>query len=75
VYTFSRLIDCVVKTARRIYIFEFKLEGSAESALEQIVRRRYAERWLDDGREIVTVGVSFGQKERNIEGWIVGGRG
>jgi len=62
-------IDAVVKTKTNIYLFEFKLHDSAESALKQIVKKRYAERYLDDGRTITLIGAAFDQKERNITTW------
>ncbi|OHD77698.1 MAG: hypothetical protein A3J97_17375, partial [Spirochaetes bacterium RIFOXYC1_FULL_54_7] len=59
-------IDAVIKTATDIFIFEFKLNGSAAQALAQIRDKRYAEPFLDDGRRITLVGVAFSRKTRNI---------
>ena len=64
-------IDAVVKTERNIYIFEFKLHGSAEDALRQIREKGYAEGYRDDGRSITLVGAAFGEKERNITDWLI----
>ena len=46
-----------------------KYDGSAESALEQISRLRYAEKYSLDGRPVTKVGLSFSSKERNIIDW------
>ena len=62
-------IDMTVETPERIYIFEFKLDGGAEAALEQIKSKRYAEKHLRNGKEIVLLGVSFGRESRNINEW------
>ena len=35
-------VDCIVETPDYIYIFEFKLDGSAEQALQQIQEKGYA---------------------------------
>ena len=62
-------IDAVAKTDSHIYVFEFKLTGTAEEALEQIREKRYFEKYLDDGREVVLVGAAFDPTTRNIEEW------
>jgi hypothetical protein len=67
--TASGRIDAVVKTPERIYLFEFKLGGTAEEALQQIKDKQYAAPYLDDGREILCAGVAFGTEERNLTDW------
>jgi hypothetical protein len=67
--SFGRL-DMVVTTAQRIYIFEFKVNATAEDALKQIEDKHYADPYLADGRKIVKIGVNFSSKTRNIERWI-----
>lgn len=59
-------VDAVARTDTHVYIFEFKLRGDAESALEQIRERRYYEKYLDSDREIVLVGAGFDRESRNI---------
>ncbi|MCF7838267.1 MAG: PD-(D/E)XK nuclease domain-containing protein [Candidatus Marinimicrobia bacterium] len=59
-------IDAVVKTAGGIFIFEFKLDGSAEEALEQIRAKRYFEPYLEDGRPVTLIGVEFSRTLRNL---------
>ena len=63
--------DAVVKTADTVYVFEFKLGGTAEEALAQIGDRGYLIPYTADGRRIVKVGVGFSATERNIDRWIV----
>jgi hypothetical protein len=63
-------LDAVVKTPERIFIFEFKLGGTAEDALQQIKDKHYAAPYLDDGREIICAGVAFGLEERNLTDWL-----
>lgn len=63
--------DAVVKTPDQIYVFEFKLNGTAEQALQQIDDRGYLIPYLADGREIVKVGVEFSAETRNISRWLV----
>jgi hypothetical protein len=66
-------IDAVVKTEARIFVFEFKLQGSAEEALAQIHHRHYHEKYLADGRELLLVGAAFDPRTRNLERWLVAG--
>ncbi|WP_293740432.1 ATP-binding protein [uncultured Parabacteroides sp.] len=61
--------DAVVKTKDYIYVFEFKLDGSAFDALEQIEHTGYLIPYTADGRQLVKVGVSFDAGERNIGEW------
>jgi hypothetical protein len=68
--SFGRL-DMVVLTTQRIYIFEFKVNATAESALKQIDEKHYADPYLADGRQIVKLGVNFVTEQRNIDRWIV----
>ena len=63
--------DAVVKTPKYIYVFEFKLNGTAEQALQQIDDKGYLIPYLSDGREVVKVGVEFSAATRNISRWLV----
>lgn len=63
--------DAVVKTPKYIYVFEFKLNGTAEEALRQIDDRKYLIPYQADGRELIKVGVEFNAEERNIGQWLV----
>ncbi|MCL4202403.1 MAG: AAA family ATPase [Pirellulaceae bacterium] len=64
-------IDAVVKTAERIFVFEFKLQGTAEDALQQIHQRRYHEKYTADSRELLLVGAAFDPETRNLDRWLV----
>ena len=62
---------CVVQTKDAVYVFEFKLNGSAEDALKQIDERGYLIPYVLDGRRLVKVGVNFSKETRNVERYIV----
>ena len=64
--------DCIVETDNYVYLFEFKVESSAEEALAQIKAHEYATRYAADRREVICVGVNFGRRKRNITEWKVG---
>ena len=63
--------DAVVKTQDAVYVFEFKLNGSAEEALRQIDDRGYLIPYTLEGRRLVKVGVNFSKETRNIDRYIV----
>lgn len=62
-------VDCIVETPGYVYIFEFKLDGTASEALQQIDDRGYARPYESDGRQVYKVGVSFSSKTGTIEEW------
>ena len=64
--------DAVVKTPKYIYVFEFKMNGTADQALRQIDDKGYLIPYQSDGRELVKIGVEFSAEERNIGRWLVG---
>ena len=69
-HTSEGRVDLVVKTADYIYVMEFKLEGTAEEALQQINEKHYAKPFESDGRTLFKIGVNFSAETRNIEKWV-----
>ncbi len=65
-------VDCIVETPGYVYIFEFKLDGTANEALRQIEERGYARPYETDARPIYKIGVSFSSKTGTVEEWKVG---
>jgi hypothetical protein len=59
-------IDAVVQTENYIHVMEFKM-GNAEEAIAQIEEKKYYEKYLSDGREIILLGVAFGAEEKNVK--------
>ena len=70
-HTSEGRIDLVLQTDKFIYIMEFKLNGTAEEALQQINDKHYALPFETDGRKLFKIGVNFSAETRNIEKWIV----
>ena len=64
--------DAVVKTKYFIFVFEFKLNGTAEEALKQIDEKGYLIPYTLDGRKLVKVGVNFSKEKRNIDCYGIG---
>lgn len=61
--------DAVVETTANVYVLEFKLDQSAQAALEQIRQKRYHEAFWNLGKPVIGVGVNFSSATRNIEAW------
>lgn len=70
-HTSKGRIDMLVKTDKYIYIMEFKLDGTAEQALQQINEKKYAQPFASDGRTIIKIGANFSTKTRSLEKWMV----
>jgi len=62
-------IDTLLETKSNVFCFEFKLKGSAESALKQIDSKEYLLPWQGSGKKLFKVGVNFNHKKRNIGAW------
>ena len=66
-------VDCIVETPDYVYIFEFKLDGSADEALRQIEEKGYARPYASDRRPIYKIGASFSSQTGTIDDWKVQG--
>lgn len=62
-------IDVVLDLANITYIMELKLDGSVETALQQIHDREYYKPYLYKDKQIVIIGANFSSKGRNISEW------
>ena len=75
VYTEKQLsegrADCIVETPQYVFIFEFKLDGTAQEALQQIHSRGYARSYEADPRPKFLVGASFSSQTGTVEEWQV----
>ena len=63
--------DMVVWMPDTVYVFELKVNGTAQEALEQIDKNSYAIPYQADGRKVVKVGVKFNAETRVPDEWIV----
>ena len=59
-------IDCVLECPDYVYIFEFKLNSTAEVALKQIDEKGYAQPYAADKRKIYNVGISFSSETGTV---------
>lgn len=64
-------IDLLIRTDKYIYVMEFKYNGSAQEAMDQIESKEYPLPFAMDSRTIIKVGVNFSGETRNIDNWII----
>ena len=62
-------VDCIVETPQYVYIFEFKLDGTADEALQQIEEKGYAREYASDKRQVFKIGASFSSETGTIGDW------
>ncbi len=69
VHTNQGRIDAVIETNTAVYLFEFKLEGSATEALQQIRTKEYFTRYQLTGKTLHLLGVHFDIDTRSVTEW------
>ena len=55
------------------YVFELKVNGTAQEAVNQIDRKGYATPYQTEGRKVVKVGVQFDRDTMTVGDYIVVG--
>lgn len=70
-HTTDGRMDMLVQTKDYIYIFELKIDQSAEVALKQIEDKGYARPFATDSRKLFKIGVNFSTEKRCIDDWKV----
>ena len=65
-------MDMTIQTRDYIYIMEFKLDGTADEALQQIEDKHYARPFAADPRQLFKIGVNFSTKQRCVTEWKLG---
>jgi len=71
VHTSWGRIDAVIETENDIFLFEFKLDGRAEKALQQIKEKEYFSRYRLSGKTLHLLGVNFELEKRGVGEWLV----
>lgn len=71
VHTSTGRVDVVMKTNKALYLFELKMNQSAEAALKQIYLKDYASKFALSGLPIVKVGINFDSERRTIADWVI----
>ena len=61
----------LLKTENMIFVFEFKINSSAQVAIEQILVRGYHDQFDLDSRQVILVGANFDEISRSINEWCI----
>jgi hypothetical protein len=64
-------IDALMSYEKRMYLFECKLDGSAESAIAQIKEKGYVTAYMNQGLEIYLLGINFSSETKEVAEWKV----
>lgn len=62
-------IDAVVINKTTVYILEFKVNDTAQNALQQIKDKKYADKYTNQNKEIILIGIACNQK--TIEDYLI----
>jgi len=68
-HTTNGRMDILIQTKDFIYIFELKIDKSADIALQQIEEKGYARPFAHDSRKLFKIGLNFSTEKRCIDGW------
>ena len=68
-HTTDGRMDVLMQTKDFIYIFELKIDQSADVALRQIKERGYALPFANDPRRLFKIGVNFSTDTKRIDDW------
>ena len=63
-------IDLTVETGMHVYVMEFKVDKSAETALRQIKEKRYADKFrLEKEKTVHLLGIAFSSTGHTVQDW------
>ncbi len=71
VHTPKGRVDIVLLTRTDLYIIELKLNKDAQTAMQQINLKNYAQRFAMSGKPVTKVGINFDSTVGNITDWVV----
>ena len=63
--------DAVMHMPDTIYVFELKVDKTAEEALQQIDTKGYMLPYHTSGKRLVKIGISFDSTQRTITDWVI----
>ena len=62
-------MDLAVEFTDKVFVIELKCGQNSEKAIQQILDKRYYEKYLQTGREIYLMGINFDAETRTIRDW------
>ncbi|MEY4540869.1 MAG: hypothetical protein RLZZ306_2626 [Bacteroidota bacterium] len=67
VQTSDGRMDALIRMKDYIYCIEFKLDESAEKAIQQIKDKGYLQPFAHEGKRLIAVGINFSSEKKKIE--------
>ncbi len=67
VQTSDGRIDALVQVDNYVYAFEFKLDGSASEALQQVKTKGYLQPYQNQGKNCIGIGINFSKELKKVE--------
>ncbi|HHJ51446.1 MAG TPA: AAA family ATPase, partial [Phaeodactylibacter sp.] len=64
--------DVLVELDDKVYAIEFKIDQSAQEALNQIKERGYLDKYRSSGKKLIAMGINFSTEKREVEEFAVG---
>ncbi len=71
VRTSNGRVDMVMNSGKALYLFELKLNQSAEAAMNQINLKDYPSRFALSGLPIIKVGINFDMEKHSLKDWVI----
>ncbi len=71
VHTSNGRMDAVVQTDSHVFIIEFKMNVPAQVGLDQILAKKYADKYRLSNKPILGVGISFDTVKKAVMDWVV----
>ena len=70
VHTKNGRADAVIHFENNVYCLEFKLDKSAEEAIQQIEKRGYLEKYRSSKETLHKIGINFSSENKKVDGLI-----
>lgn len=70
VHTSNGRCDAIVQTTAHVYALEFKLDATADEALQQIINKNYLAPFALDGRVKIAVGINFSSQTKKVADYL-----
>ncbi len=64
-------LDAAMAYENRLYIFEFKLDKTAQEALDQIDEKHYTKAFEGQEMEVYKVGINFSSEKKEVDGVLI----
>ncbi|MBQ0081238.1 MAG: AAA family ATPase [Alistipes sp.] len=70
-HTSDGRIDMVLQTPKYCYVIEFKFDGSAQDALDQISRKDYTLPFALANQKVIRIGLNISRETRKVEDYVI----